>query len=52
MNDISRLSFDAVPHSFQRQAYGVPYVQLDDPNGGRLWVTRAGWQSTGSRGSR
>ena len=43
MNDISRLSFDAVPHSFRRMAYGVPYVQLDDPSGSCMWVTRAGW---------
>ena len=35
--------FDDVPPEFRRRVYRVPYVQLDDSSGGRLWVTRQGW---------
>ena len=38
------IPFDAVPHRLKRRAYGVPYVQLDLPTGGTLWVTRHGWR--------
>jgi hypothetical protein len=28
----------------RREVFHVPYVQLDDASGGRLWVTRHGWR--------
>ena len=40
LHDLSRIPFDEVPRTRWRRVYGVPYVQLDDATGGRLWVTR------------
>jgi hypothetical protein len=42
-----RTAFDHVPRSLRRQVYNVPYVQLDDDTGGRLWVTPYGWPYLG-----
>jgi len=42
--NLSRILFNEVPRSLRRRVYGIPYVRLDDTTGGRLWVTRHGWQ--------
>ena len=44
LHDLSRIPFNEVPRTLWRRVYGVPYVQLDDTTGGRLWVTRHGWR--------
>ena len=45
LHDLSRIPFNEVPRSLRRRVYGVPYVQLDDTTGGRLWVTQHGWRN-------
>jgi len=44
LDRLARTAFHQAPHELRRAAFGVPYVQLDDATGGRLWVTRHGWQ--------
>jgi hypothetical protein len=44
LHDLSWVRFEDVPPAMRRRVYGVPYVQLDDVTGGRLWVTRHGWR--------
>lgn len=41
--DLSGTSFGDMPIGLRREAYGVPYAELEDTTGGRLWVTRHGW---------
>jgi hypothetical protein len=42
--ELARIPFQEAPFALWRRVYGVPYVQLDDAKGGRLWVTRHGWR--------
>jgi hypothetical protein len=44
LDHLCRVPFDEVPDTMRRRVYGVPYVQMDDTTGGRLWVTRHGWR--------
>ena len=44
LDQLSRLPFHQTPHALRREVFHVPYVQLDDVSGGRLWVTRHGWR--------
>lgn len=43
LEGLVRTPFDRVPRELRRQAYGVPYVELEDASGGIIWVTRHGW---------
>ena len=44
LTDWQELPFTDIPREFRREVFDVPYVQLDDVTGGRLWVTRHGWR--------
>jgi hypothetical protein len=41
---LARTAFHQVPRALRRDVFDVPYVELDDATGGRLWVTRHGWR--------
>ncbi len=41
--DLVGTPFGEMPIGLRREVYGVPYVQLEDTTGGRLWVTCHGW---------
>jgi len=43
LHQLSGVAFHRTPHELRREVFRVPYVQLDDVTGGRLWVTRHGW---------
>ena len=44
LHQLSKMPFHQTPHALRREVFHVPYVQLDDVSGGRLWVTRHGWR--------
>jgi len=43
LTQLTRMPFDDVPREWRRRVYRVPYAQVDDSTGGRLWITRHGW---------
>ena len=44
LRQLASLAFDRVGQGLRRNVYGVPYIELDDESGGKLWVTRHGWR--------
>ncbi len=44
LRSLASVPFEQVPGSMRRDVYHVPYVELDDVMGGRLWVTQHGWR--------
>ena len=44
LQSLASIPFHEAPGPLRRRAYGVPYVQLDDLEGGVLWVTCHGWR--------
>jgi len=35
--------FNLTPRHWRGRAYGMEYIRLDEPDGGRFWITRMGW---------
>jgi hypothetical protein len=44
LDELAQTAFHHAPQAMQRVVFDVPYVQLDDRTGGRLWVTQHGWR--------
>jgi hypothetical protein len=44
LRSLANMPFGSVDPDRKRNAYGVPYVELEDQTGGKLWVTQHGWR--------